>query len=203
MAAKDAEMKKYNAADQNGTLVPKSMRVQLARLFGSDSKQARSTTRSPAEWRKTLKVVLHELERYVADNVDTDELHRLMLLSGLRSAEESLQEEPFWPGYVEGITRLALILLGDYPDHRKRTRGRKKDGHYKLDAHRTGHWAQSPRQRFRTLIAAGMVGFPTLSALPRDVPHQFRREFGFGPSQDAFLEWYRATNPKDYAALFR
>jgi hypothetical protein len=32
MAAMDADMKKYNAADQNETFVPKSMRVQLARL---------------------------------------------------------------------------------------------------------------------------------------------------------------------------
>lgn len=179
------------------------MQVQLARLFGSDSKLAQSTARSPAEWRKTLRSVLHEMSRYIAHNVDTDELHRLMLLSGLAGASESLKEENFWPGYVEGITRLALVLLGDYPDHRRRKPGRKKDGHYNLNLHRSGYWAQSPSQRFRTLLAAGMVGFPSLSARPRDVLDQFRRKFGFGPDQKDFLEWYRGTYPQDYAALFR
>ena len=92
--------------------------------------------RSSGEWRKTLRAVLHELDCYIAHNVDTDELHRMMLLSGLAGADESLKEENFWPGYAEGITRLALVLLGDYPDHRRRKRGRKEDDHYKLDLHR-------------------------------------------------------------------
>jgi hypothetical protein len=69
-------MKKHSTAAQNGTAVPESMRVQLARLFGSHSKQAKSATRSPGEWRKTLRAVLHELDSYIAHNVDTDELHR-------------------------------------------------------------------------------------------------------------------------------
>ena len=107
------------------------------------------------------------------------------------------------PGYVEGITRLALVLLGDYPDHRKLRPGRKKDDHYKLSGCRSGHWVQTPEQRFRTLWAAGRVGYPKFSAPPRDVLDEFRRRHGYGPSHSAFMEWYRAHFPTDYARLFR
>lgn len=142
------------------TTVPRAMQVQLARLFGSDSKEARSAARSSAEWRKTLKSLLHEIDRYIAHNIDTDELHHWMLLSGLAAADESLNEKHFGPGYAEGITGLALTLLGDYPDHCKRKPGRKKDDHYKLDRLRSMHWTQTPNQRLQTLLA---VGIPRVS----------------------------------------
>lgn len=179
------------------------MQVQLARLFGSESRQAGRETRSAAEWRKTLRAVLQELHRYIAANVDTDELHRRMLLSGLDAADESLKGEDFWPGYAEGITRLALILLGDYPDHRKQTPGRRKDGHYKLNACRSAQWIQAPEQRFRAFFLAGNIGCFKLSASPRDILDEFRRQHGFKPDHSDFMEWYRAHFPKDYALLFR
>ena len=181
----------------------KAMRVQLARLFGSGSKQANGPTRTVAQWRRILKAVLRELDRYVAVNADTDELHQLMLLSGLAAAEESLKREDFWPGYVEGITRLALTLLGDYPDHRRGRLGRKKEDHYRLDRNRTVQWMQTPEQRFRTLIDAGSFGYPELSARPLDVFREFRGRFGSKPNHADFLEWYRANYPQDYVAVFR
>jgi hypothetical protein len=142
------------------TTAPRAMQVQLARLFGSDSKEARCAAKSTAEWRKTLKSVVHEIDRYIAHNIGTDELHRWMLLSGLAAADESLNEKHFGPGYAEGITGLALTLLGDYPDHCKRKPGRKKDDHYKLDRLRSMHWTQTPNQRLQTLLA---VGIPRVS----------------------------------------
>jgi hypothetical protein len=183
--------------------VPKAMQVQLARLFGTESKEASTCTRRTTEWRKTLKAALREIDRYIAENADTDELHRWMLLSGLAAADESLNEEDFWPGYAEGITRLALMLLGDYPDHRKGKPGRKKDHHYSLNSCRSAQWVQTPEQRFRTVMEAGSIGYPTLSAKPRDVLDDFRRQFGFKPNWADFMEWYRANFPRDYAALFR
>jgi hypothetical protein len=150
-----------------------------------------------------LKAVLREIGRYVAENVDTDELHRWMLITGLAAADESLRAENFWPGYVEGITRLALILLGDYPDHRRRKPGRKKDGHYSLDLCRSVRWLQTPEQRFCTMLAAGDIGCLGLSAKPRDVLDEFRRRFGLKPDHADFTEWYRVNFPKDHAALFR
>src|SRR4051812_13803590 len=95
--------------------VPRAMRIQLAHLFGSASREAMAQTRTAAQWRHTLKSVLRELDHYIISNVDTDEQHMLMLLSGLYAADVSLNEEDFWPGYVEGVTRVALTLLGDYP----------------------------------------------------------------------------------------
>jgi hypothetical protein len=185
------------------TAVPRGMQVQLERLFGAKSSEAKTTTRTPAQWRRTLKKVLQELDRYVAENVDTDDLHHLILLSGLAAADESLKGADFWPGYVEGITRFALTLLGDYPDHRKRKTGRRADDHYNLGRLRSVQWVQSRRQRLNTLLAVGAVGFPELSAKPRDVLNDFRRRYGFKPSQDDFLEWYRKNMSKDYAAVFR
>jgi hypothetical protein len=179
------------------------MQIQLARLFGAESKHASTFKRSGLRWRKTLRAVLREIDSYVAVNVDTDELHRSMLLSGLAAAAESLKQEDFWPGYAEGITRLALILLGDYPDHRRRRYGRKQDSHYRLDRARSVHWVQTPEQRFTTLLDVGSVGFPQLSAKPRDVLSMFRQRFGNKPNHAQFIEWYRVHFPEDYAAVFR
>jgi len=180
-------MKKNSKADtRSENRVPKAMQIQLARLFGARSKDADRGTRSAAEWRKTLRAVLQEVDRYLAANLDTDELHRWMLLSGLAAAHQSLKDEDFWPGYAEGITRLALILLGDYPDYRKSKPGRKKDAHYDLNMYRSGYWVQTPEQRFRTLLAAGNLGYPKLSALPQDVVDEFRRQHGFKPDHADF-----------------
>lgn len=179
------------------------MRIQLARLFGANSREAITIERSSAEWRRTLKLVLRELDVYLAQNIDTDDLHNLMLLSGLAAADESLEEDSFWPGYVEGITRVVLLLLGDYPDHRKRKPGRKKNDHYRLDRFRSSAWIQNPDQRVRTLLAAGTTGFPRLSKKPRDVLSGFRTLQGYGRGYREFLDWYRETYPHDYAAVFR
>src|ERR1700689_3852032 len=93
--------------------VPQAMRIQLARLFGADSRCARAKRQSNAQWRKTLLNVLRELDRYVAANVvTTDDVHLFMLHSGLYAAHESLRQEDFWPGYAEGMTRVALVLMG-------------------------------------------------------------------------------------------
>jgi hypothetical protein len=45
--------------------------------------------------------------------------------------------------------------------------------------------------------------YPKLSAPPRDVLDEFRRQHGFRPDHSDFMEWYRAHFPKDYALLFR
>ncbi len=180
-----------------------AIKTQLSRLFGSTSKLASADARTPAQWRKVLRAVLQEIEGYVAENVDSDEMHKLMLLSGILAADEALNEDDFWPGYVEGITRLMLILLGDYPDHRRRKYGRKKEDHYKLDRLRSVQWVQTPEQRFRTLFRVGIVGFPELSANPREVLRSFRDLFGYKPTHTDFMEWYRKSYPKDYTSIFR
>src|SRR5271155_2585119 len=109
---------------------PPAMKVQLARLFRPSSREARLETGSATEWRRVLRKVVRELDRYLSTNVETDAVHRLMLHSGLSAANESLKRHNFWPGYVERITRLALLLMGDYPDHRKRVRGGRRKQHY-------------------------------------------------------------------------
>jgi hypothetical protein len=181
----------------------RALQTQLARLFGSSSKVATTDIKTDVQWKNVLQDVLIELDRYIAANVDTDEFHRMALTSGLVGANEALKQEDFWPGYVEGITRLALILLGDYPDHRRRKKGRKDEEHYKLNRLRSLQYGQTPEQRFMTLFSAGSAGFPQLSAHPLDILHKFRDQHGQKPSHAEFLEWYRKNYPLDYATLFR
>lgn len=182
--------------------VPKTFQVQLARLFGSNSKAARKQSRTTREWRVTLRRILQELDRYVVANVDTDELRHMILGSGLYAAHEALQEEDFWPGYAEGITRLALALLGDYPDHRRRKRGAKSARHYALDHCRSLRYLQNHDQRLATLVAAGNFRLPGLSKPPQEALDEFRKECGFQVGYREFLRWYRKRYPGDYAAVF-
>ena len=125
------------SAVRRSSAVPKAMQVQLARLFGSSSGEARAKARTPAEWKKTLTKVLGELERYLDANIHTDELHFFLLMGCLMAGRESLKEEDFFAGYAEAVTRLALLLMGDYPDHRRRKTGLKKADHYSLARHRS------------------------------------------------------------------
>ena len=116
----------------NSQKVPKGWKVHLSRLFGQNSREAKKDNRTPAEWKRTLKKILDELYQYLEENVHTDEMHELMLYSCLYAAHESLKEKDFWPGYLEGITRLSFLLMGDYPDHRHRRGGKKTKNHYSL-----------------------------------------------------------------------
>ena len=176
--------------------------VQLARLFGASSPEALTQERTPKEWRKTLGKVLEELFRYTRENVETDELHWQMLLSCFAAAQESLKEEEFWPGYTEAITRLSLLLLGDYPDHRKRKTGKKKSGHYHLNHLRDLKFLQTNDQKLKVLLAAYSAGFPELSLAPLTALSEFRVAHGYGPDYRAFMKWYKTTYPRDYAAVF-
>jgi hypothetical protein len=179
------------------------MQIQLSRLFGTESKIAKNELKTNAQWRRTLKSVLSEIQAYLDANADTDEFHRMQLYSGLLSASEALKQEDFWPGYTEGVTRIVLILLGDYPDHRRRKSGRKGEDFYRLNLDRTLQWSQTPEQRFRTLFHVGLAGFPQLSKSPVDVLRNFRDEYGYRVNHATFLEWYRVNFAEDYAAVFR
>ena len=158
-------------------------------------------SRSPAQWKKSLRGILNELFRYLETNVETDDVHWPMLYSGLDAAYESLKGEDFWPGYVEGITRLALILMGDYPDHRKRKRGRKTEDHYRLSRYRSVQYVQTSNQKLGTLVAAPMLGIE-LSKDAHTALREFRDVAGYKVGYKEFFRWYRKKYPQDYAAVF-
>lgn len=182
--------------------VPEASRVQAARLFGLASRAAHATDRTPSEWKRFLDNNLNELFKYIEANVRTDELHRIMIYSGLAAAHEALKQRDFWPGYSEGITRVAFLLIGDYPDHRRRRPGRKTDSHYDLRQLRSVHYIQDSNQRMRTLFAAKRVGLPRLDADPRRVLSEFRKQAGPNAPYSAFFDWYRQRYPEDYSKLF-
>lgn len=177
------------------------MQVQLAKLFGAASTEAQSVSRTPTQWRKTLRKLLDELYAYAKENVDTDELHWLMICSSFAAASEALKTDDFWPGYAEALIRLSLLLIGDYPDHRRRKTGKKKNTHYKLNRLRSLHYTQDPDQRVRTMFTAKAAGAPKLSVSPRDALAQFREQKVAGTYRD-FITWYKRAYPEDYAALF-
>jgi hypothetical protein len=176
------------------------MQIQLARLFGDASKEAKAITRTPAEWRRALRRVLADLDWYLDENVTTDEMHRFMLATGLWAAGEALKEEDFWPGYAEGITRFALTLLGDYPDHRKQRLHGKRKGHYSLKRFRSLVYSQTPEQKVKTLFGTSTFGVPKLSTNPMHLWRQYVAQVQ-SPSYRKFLQWYRKNYPRDYAAV--
>lgn len=179
--------------------------IQMAKLFGASSAEAATASRTPAQWRRSLKKLVEELFRYTEANIATDDAHWFMLLSCFAAANESLKEPDFWPGYTEAITRLSLLLLGDYPDHRKRKVGKKRADHYLLSHHRSLHFLQSADQRLRVLFAAHAlrsVGYPELSTSPRDALSAFRAEHGYAAGYREFFRWYKLHYAQDYALVF-
>lgn len=182
--------------------VPREMQVLISKLFGESSKMAHSDSFNTAQCKNTLAKLVDELYFYMNENIKTDRLHREMLLSGLVTAKEALKEEDFYLGYMAGILRFSLLLMGEYPDHRKRKGGRKDSEHYKLNLLRSVTFTQDYEQEFRTVLAAGNTGFPELSINPRQALDKFRDEYGTKASHRDFIEWYKINYPKDYATLF-
>lgn len=195
-------MAKRTRKVQGPPVTPSAISVQLGRLFGARGREAQTTHRSPRQWQSTLRKVLRELHAYRVANVHTDELHDALLDSGLKSAHTSLTQDDFWPGYVEGITRFVLLLMGDYPDHRSRRTGPKPGGYYRLSGCRTLSYAQTTVQRMRALEVAHATGFFSLSQDPRSlwITYQLSK---LGPADyRSFLKWYRHHFPEDYAKVF-
>jgi hypothetical protein len=204
MSAKESDRARVRSGKQklnSATQVPPGMVVQLARLFGEASSEAKMKSRSPAQWKRTLRAILQELFRYLDANVETDDVHWLMLHSGLAAAYESLKGKDFWPGYAEGITRLALILMGDYPDHHKRKRGGRPEDHYRLSQRRSVQYVQTSNQKLGTLVTAPWWGIE-LSKDAYAALREFRGVAGYKVGYKEFFKWYRKKYPQDYAAVF-
>jgi hypothetical protein len=188
---------------KDSKIVPRAFQVQFSRLFGESSKIAKAQVLTGRQWRKVLKKLLDEIYHYIEENVTTDELHYMMLCSGLASAFKSLKDDDFfWPGYIEGITRLCLLLLGDYPDHRRRKGGKKTQDHYKLNLHRKLCYAQDADRRVRVFHAATKMGFLGPSHEFNVIMSEFREEKGFKASYRDFMRWYRIRYPEKYSKLF-
>jgi hypothetical protein len=187
------KMKKYPTAP--------AMRVQLSRLFSANSRIANVSERTDADWRRDLRLVLAELHRYLIANIDTDIIHLHMLESGFLAAYAGLDADNFWPSYVEGITRIMLCLMGNYPDHRDRKSGSKSTDHYKLDKDRAPIFIQNAEQRLHMLLWSAS-GLAELKKPPFEALHEFRAEVGFHPPVTDFLAWYKRHYPIDYGKVF-
>ena len=180
--------------------IPPAVRNQLARLFGTSRAEAISTSRSTVQWRRTLQAVLTELDRYRRANVRADQFHEISLCAALSSAREALRTEDFWPGYVEGITRFALLLMGDYLDHHSRKTGKRRSDHYDLSRQRTLLYMQDYRQQKRTLFAAWKV-----FGLPKsfdEVISEFRAQHGYAATDADFIQWFKRNYAAAYTTVF-
>jgi len=178
------------------------MRVQLARMFGGTSREASASTRTPAEWRRTFGRVLVEIERYLDANVNTDELHYFLLMTCIWAGLESLKEDEFIIGYAEAVTRLAFLLMGDYPDHRRRKTGVKRADHYELKRHRSVAFSQNQHQKLNALNAAFRIGYPQGMPDAFGAFRDFRPEKSTIGTHRQFLLWFRGKYPKAYAGVF-
>lgn len=182
--------------------IPPAFKVQFGRLFGGQTAFNRNDDLTDTEWKHVLHNILIELERYLKQNVDTDELHMYMLYTGFLAAENALNERDFWPPYCEAILRISFLLMGDYPDHRRRKGGRKHEGYYSLDQFRNVRYMQDTNQKLTTLLAVTRFGLPKLEMDPREALHEFRDQVGFKSTYKDFFKWYRKNYPKDYALVF-
>jgi hypothetical protein len=185
---------------KKATAVPKTMANLLARVFGAESTEARSTERTPAQWRRTLHRLDEEILAYVDENVHTDPVHEGMLHISLMHAEEALQTDDFWPGYSEAIIRLALFLMGDCPDHRSRGRGGTSADHYCLRQHRSLAYTRSPDQKYRSLYLGRLLQLSDLN--PRDAWYAYYQRVGRTATRKGFMRWYRENHSTEYAKLF-
>ena len=153
-----------------------------------------------SEWKTILRRILREIELYLDANIISDDLHIIMLYSGINAAREALSGKDYWPGYCEGVTRVLLTLLGDYPDHRRRLRGRKPGEYYKLKMNRSIQYVQDEKQRMNALFVAHANGFP-LSVSPRDLLCEFRECCGDKATYKEFFRWMKKNYPNDYALI--
>jgi len=184
------------------TKVPVAMNGLLQGLFGIRSRHAGLSHRSNAQWRRVLRAVLRELDGYWRENVTTDQLHASRLARSLVSAEHALAGDEFWPGFAEGILRFSLELLGDYPDHRQRKRGRRENGHYRLDRLRSIHYTQHVHQKYLTLHAAADAQLPNVPRPLWRTWKVFHDEHGFHQPERTRMDWFRQKHPNAYASVF-
>jgi hypothetical protein len=147
-----------------------------------------------------LQAILRELDRYRRATVRGDRVHEILLCAALSSADAALKADNFWPGYAEGITRFALLLMGDYPDHHARKGGKRRSDHYDLRRYRTLSYSQNDQQQKRTLFAAWRI-----MCLPKsfdEVIGEFRDQHGYSASDADFIRWLKRNYPALYAAVF-
>lgn len=181
-----------------------SFKNLLLRLFGN-TKISNNTNKTETQWRNILLKILNELDKYASENIETDELHFLMLQSGLASSHEHIKKEKDLEkallGYIEGIVRFSFSIMGDLPNHSTKKGGRKKKTHYELNRLRELHYAQNSNQKYLTLILA-YQGELRLKTDPQKAMRDFRLKYGFQKSIKDFLKWYRIEHSKDYTQVY-
>jgi hypothetical protein len=201
LVAIDRASDDVSMAQSTAVGVPASMQRIAQTLFGATSAHA-NATKTSADWKRTLAAILDELWQYIYANVETDEVHMMMLHTGIATAKEALKKKDFWPEYSAGVLRIAFLLLGDVPDHGRYSRGRKRDSHYRLTRHRSIHYLRDGQQALNTLLTAFRFGHPELTTDAREAYRTFRQRFGYRSTHKSFLKWFRKEFPGDYAATF-
>ncbi len=176
--------------------LPPSFECLLQSMFGWGTKIGSSTYLSDSEYKKVIGSILNELEKYLSDNVHTDPNHQEELQKAIKSAQLYFNEEYWWPGVFEGVVRLTLLLMGDFPRHEKYSRGKKDEDFYKLNLHRSVCWIQNSSQRMSMLYDAERLG-----KLDKKL-WQLRKEFHENSKYKDFISWFREKYPTEYAKVF-
>jgi len=168
----------------------------FARLFGEQSPEVVAALRTPGQWRRSLRKVVKELEGYLEANVESDPVHEHFCRLALSEAREVLDEADFWPEFATRLVFLALLLMGDLPDHGRRRGGARRSEHFTLRRHRTLAYFQTAEQRHRLLYTIRS----SLKKDPRDASFEFGTRFGKKSSRE-FMRRYRNRYPNDYLKI--
>ncbi|MEW5915526.1 MAG: hypothetical protein AB1762_03940 [Gemmatimonadota bacterium] len=175
----------------------------MGRLFGENSSEAAELSRTDAQWRKTILKLLRELDRYQRANIRTDGFHELLLAASLTAAHKAATEDDdIWPGVVEGLVRYALTLMGDWPDHHRRKKGRKAENHYDLGLRRSITYRQDTHQQFLTLYQAVESKSFGVSTPMWQLLSSYYEEFGYTKGERSRIDWFRKKYPEVYARIF-
>lgn len=181
--------------------VPDNMIDLLVGLFGPTSGIAWREYRTTREWKHLFRKINDELFNYLEMNINSDFLHMRDIEGALLKADKSLEDDFFWLGYIEGLIRLILLLMGDIPLHLKST-GRKCKDHYLLNQKRTIFYNQNTDQKIHIIYHASRNEKPRLSKKYHSVIMEYRKIYGFKKSNKDFLCWYKKKYLEDYLKLF-
>ncbi|HEY5122605.1 MAG TPA: hypothetical protein VIK14_02600 [Ignavibacteria bacterium] len=182
--------------------VPISMQGFLGKLFGELSEIANKEYKTKSEWRNTLKKILEELNLYLIENIETDEVHIKMLKRSLESSKANISEDFFWPGYLEGILRFSLILLGDLPNHYRRKKGRKSINHYNLKRFRKINYYQDVNQKINLLFNASKIEDIIINKNLFKIRKEFYNSKQVSFTNYEFIKWFKKNYPEDYSKIF-
>lgn len=187
------------------TNVPISVEYLFSALFGKVPYHGYVGTVSVTTWKKDLAKTGRWIKRAIELNARTDSFHRSELLEtcdrmisnveGAKSATEANMK------VIESLVRVVFMLLGDMPDNWNQ-KSPYRNSFWRLDAHRSRQFSQSPVQKVRLLI--DLVDRRQRVKLDLGEYGSLREAYAdrSGGNPEQFLDWFKSEHPAAYCEVF-